>query len=150
MDIDTVYGEWCTKRFALPTIQAVDDLQQGIDVRFPDEFLDYVLRYNGGWFAPLAIRKNADRESLGELECMYGIGASHPYSELGRVADLSIFDDNDPVQILPIGRTSGNYLLLMVVDAAGADYGNIILRTFSESFLVATGIYEFFEQLHPT
>jgi hypothetical protein len=58
---------------------------------------------------------------------MFGIGASHPEAELARPIDLTLFDDNDPLKIIPIGRTGMGGLIILDV-APGDGNGAIFLK----------------------
>ena len=53
------------------------------------------------------------------LRGLHGIGASHPTAELGSDLDLSLFDDNSPPKIMPIGRTGMGGLIIL--DTAPGD-----------------------------
>jgi hypothetical protein len=141
-EIDAAYRKFCRTRFPLPTERQVADLEQRISVSFPEDYRDFVLEYNGGFFnEPLIIPPDEDCP-LVALRHMNGIGASHPVAELGSEADLAIFDDNDPPEILPVGYTTMGYLVLLIIHPENR--GWILLRTFDQSFFLGKGIEEFF------
>jgi len=81
---------------------------------------------------------------LDRLAFMSGIGATHSVAELASEADLALFDDNDPPQILPIGYTLMGNLIFLVTHPE--DRGCIALKkAFSdEVYPLAEGIEEFF------
>ena len=77
---------------------------------------------------------------------MHGIGASHPTAELARENDLALFDNNEPPEIVPIGRSPTGNLLLLITHPDGR--GQILLKeAYGGSFFLAEGINEFFELL---
>lgn len=85
-----------------------------------------------------------------KLKYINGINANHMSAEVCCPRDLAMFDDNDPPQIINIGQTVMGSFILLVVDPEGEDYGIIILRTFTESFFLASDLDEFFGMLqHP-
>jgi hypothetical protein len=61
------------------------------------------------------------------LAILFGIGASHEEAELGRELHLSLFDDNAPPKIVPIGRT-GMAGLIVLDTAPGEGQGAIFLK----------------------
>jgi len=161
MSIATVYEEFCTTHFPLPTEADVANLELQIGVSLPLNYRRFLLEYNGGYFisspehisSPRIIRP-ADCEGDGDfpsawLDSMYGIGEDNSednsIAQLGESEDIAIFDDNDPPQILPIGNTLKNYIILLVTHPD--ENGSILLRTFDESFWLADGIEDFFELL---
>lgn len=141
------YESFCETRFPLPSEADVTALEQRIGVTLPDDYRRYLLEYNGGFFDDALIPQHGEDRPLTELETMNGIGAADECAELGLRQDILLFDDNEPPQILPIGRTLGNYLILLVTHPD--ENGSILLRTFTESFWLADGIEDFFALLAP-
>jgi hypothetical protein len=131
-----------------PSEKQVADLEQRIGIRLPDDYRQYLLDYNGGYFTEPDIIPPIKECPLDCLNSMNGIGAPHPSAELASRGDLSLFDDNNPPQILPIGYTLMGNLIFLVTRPE--DRGCIWLKKafFGESFFLAAGIEEFFELLH--
>lgn len=142
--IEAAYAAFSEERFPLPTEEQVAALERRIGVTFPADYRKYVLEFNGGYFTEPDIIPPSNGCPVDGLTEMHGIGASHPAAELASKADLAIFDDNDPPQIVPVGYTMTGSLILLVTHPEGR--GCIIYKkAFSdESFLLATGIEEFF------
>jgi len=140
--IETAYRKFCTERFPLPSEQQVAELERRIGVTLPDDYRRFVLAYNGGYFSEPHIVPPSEECPLDRLTFMHGICASHPTAELASDADLVLFTENDPPQIVPIGYTIMGHLILLVTHPE--DRGCILLRTFDESFFLAEGIEAFF------
>ena len=142
--IRTAYDLFCEKRFPLPTEQQVADLEKRIGVSLPPDFRQFVLEYNGGVFTEPRIVPPSEDCPLDRLTVLDGIGASHHSCELASASSLSLFDDNDPPQIVPIGYTLMGNLLYLVTHPEG--FGHIGLKkAFSDdSYYLASGIDEFF------
>jgi hypothetical protein len=79
---------------------------------------------------------------------MLGIGAPHPYKELGSEWTLALWEDNDPPVVLPIGNTPMGFYIVLVLEEAD-DYGQVLLRTFEEFYYLADNMRSFFELLKP-
>ena len=145
--IDAAYGAFCQERFPLPSEQQVAYLEKRIGVLLPEDYRQFLIEFNGGFFTEPDIVPPVDECPLDGLTSMKGIGATHPSAELATEADLATFDDNTPLQILPIGYTlMGNMLLLVT----SPEYNACILlkKSYSdEYYLLAEGIEEFFERL---
>jgi hypothetical protein len=75
------------------------------------------------------------------LDVLYGIGASHHSAELG--ANVDLFDDNDPVSVLPIGYTvMGN---LIFIGTSPDEYVIAVKKAFSDEIATpAQSLEEFF------
>jgi len=113
-------------------------------VALPTIYREFLLRFNGGLFAdPLFVaRGNVDRFRIAYL---HGIYAPVKHADLG--SDTDIFDDNDPVEILPIGATNGGDLLLMST-FEDEDYGCISLRAIDQAtHFIVDGFDELFDLL---
>lgn len=151
MSIEWAYNRFCTERFPLPSEADVEELEQRISVNFPPEYRDFLLQYNGGYFSEPDIVPPPDAEDEcpeDALTFLHGIRATHPYAELGHDSDLTLFEDNDPPQVVPVGYTLMGGLLLLIVHYDG--YGRIVLKKASgRSYWLADTINEFFELLQP-
>lgn len=74
---------------------------------------------------------------------MHGIGASHPGAELASDSALTTFEDNNPPQGIPIGRTPMGSLIMLMVRPE--DRGCIYYKqAFGDFYFLADGIEEFF------
>jgi hypothetical protein len=146
--VELAYRHFCTERFVLPTPAQVTDLERRIGISFPEDYRRYLylLDFNGGYFSEPAVIGPSDECPQDRLRFMHGLGATHPTAELGQKGDLSLWDDNDPPQIVPIGCTIMGYFILLITHPD--DRGCILLRSFDESFFLADGINEFFGLLH--
>lgn len=148
--IEQIYRKVVKERFPLPTDQQVAALEAKIGVRFPPDYRRYLLDYNGGWFGDHSLDVPAEVHNS-SLDCLYGIGADHESAELGRPSDMSLFDDNDPPEVVIIGRTTFNYLIVLGVHEE--TYGQIFIKTYwsqfskteQEWFWLADSIEDFFD-----
>jgi len=142
--IEAAYKAYCRERFPLPTEKQVADLERRIGVSFPEDFRQFVLEYNGGYFIEPDIVPPSKDCPVDCLTSIFGIGASHPTAELASRESLAVFSDNEPPQVVPIGDTIMGNLLLLVTHPEGR--GCIVLKkAFSDqSFFLAGGIEEFF------
>lgn len=141
---EAVYRQFSTKRFPLPTPAQLSELERRIAVRFPDDYRQFILNFNGGYFNEPEILTH-DEDSRGSaLMCMHGIGAPNWDAELGEPAAIGLFEENDPPQLVPIGFTGSGSLILLVT-RIGEDYGAIFLKkAFGDFYHIADGIEEFF------
>jgi hypothetical protein len=146
--IEYAYNAFCEERFPIPSERQVADLERRMRASFPDDYRDYLLRYNGGLFSEPDIEPPMDTCPADRLTFMSGIGAVLDCAELGNERDMSLFSDNDPIEILPIGYTMMGNLLAVVMLAQ--DRGAILLKKAftDEWFVLADGIDEFFSLLH--
>ena len=81
------------------------------------------------------------------LTYLSGIGATHEYAELGEPSTLVMFEDNDPLKILPIGYTAMGGLIILDT-ATGEGRGEIYYKqAFGEFHWMAESIEEFFALL---
>lgn len=148
INIEYAYRRFCTERFPLPTQAQLQALEQRIRIEFPEDYRNFVLRFNGGYFNEPDIVPTTAGCPEDALEYLCGIGASHDTSELGNEHYLNLFDDNDPPQVVPIGSTSLGGLILLDT-APGDERGMIYLKVaFGSSYFLADGIDEFFGLLH--
>jgi hypothetical protein len=120
--IQTAYDRFSKKRFPLPSESQLTRLEQEIRVVFPDDYRRFVLDFNGGYFKRPEIAPVGEGCPLEALESLYGIGASHPTSELGDPGHIGLFDDNEPPKIFPIGATPMGDLIILDT-APGLSYG---------------------------
>lgn len=143
-NIEMAYSKFCEERFSLPTEKQVADLEQGLGIQLPPDYRQFLLQYNGGVFrTPSIIPPSKDCPEDG-LKFLKGLAATYPCAELASEPDLTLFDDNDPPQILPIGNTLMGNLIFLITHPE--DRGIIGLKkAFSDqSFFLASGIEEFF------
>jgi hypothetical protein len=141
--IEYAYSQFCAERFPLPMDAQLADLEQRIGVAFPDDYRRYVLEFNGGYFDEPQIAHATEECPRIALTFMCGIGASHEESELGSPFNLSIFDDNDPPLIFPIGGTALGGLIILATEGDGR--GVILYKEpYGTFFYLADGINEFF------
>lgn len=142
--IQNAYEAFSRKRFPLPTESQVAGLEKRMRSRFPEDYRNFLLSFNGGYFNEPDIvppDKECPEDRLTEL---YGINASEPSAELATPSSLSTFTDNDPPQIIPIGYTlMGNMLILINREE---DRGYILLKKAwsQDYFTLASSIEEFF------
>ena len=146
--IDTAYRQFCWERFALPNETLVTALERRIGANFPDDYRRFLLAYNGGYFTEPRIVPPSEECPLDRLTFMNGIGASHSTAELANADDLSLFDDNDPPQVVPIGYTLMGGLILLNMPPS-VETGTVIYKTaFGDFYFLAENIEEFFGLLH--
>ncbi|HTN76085.1 MAG TPA: SMI1/KNR4 family protein [Pirellulaceae bacterium] len=148
--IDAVYAAFSKQRFPLPSEKEVAALQRRIRTTLPADYVQFLLKYNGGYFNDpvfLAVDPDCPRD---HLDVLWGIKASHVSDGLASKRHLALFDDNDPLQLLPIGYTIMGNLLILIV--GGDDNGAIVLKRASSDdyFLVANSITEFFDRVSLT
>jgi hypothetical protein len=143
-NIEYAYLLYCTERFQLPSEEQIGELEERIGVLLPDDYREFIREYNGGWFSEPRIFTQLEGCPSDLLTVMYGIGASHRSAELNSESHLTLFDDNYPAQILPIGYTIMGNLLFVITHPE--DNGVIALKKAAsdESFALARGIEEFF------
>lgn len=79
----------------------VKDLEKSLSVALPDSYREFLLKFNGAYFDRLVVF-NDDINIINGLDVLYGIHSTHQSGELGR--NVNIFDDNDPVLLLPVGH----------------------------------------------
>lgn len=145
--IDYAYAAFCEERFPLATEEQVAALERRMGVAFPGDYRDFVIEYNGGLFSEPRIVPPDDDCPLDRLTFLNGIGATHPTAELATPAELSMFDDNDPPQIVPIGYTLMGNLLFLITHPENRGYIGLKKAWSDESFFLADGIEGFFALL---
>ena len=145
--IEYTYRRFIKQQFLpLPTQEQVAALEWRINVRFPDDYRQFLLDYNGGYFTEPEIRLPGGDPLRFALWQLYGIGALHRGAELGNPASLVLFDDNDPPKVLPIGCTGMGSLIVLATRPE--DRGTIFLKeAFGGWFFLAEGIAGLFELL---
>jgi hypothetical protein len=144
--IESAYRRFAATRFPLPRRSQLEALEQRIGVVLPDDYRQFVLEFNGGYFSKPEITPVSDECPQDDLAILFGIGASHWEAELGAPASLALFDQNDPPRILPIGESEMGGLIILITEPA--DRGEIYLKqAFGDFYYLAAGIDEFFELL---
>jgi len=142
--IALAYRKFCEERFPLPSEEEVAALEERIGIDLPPDYREFLLEYNGGFFTEPDIVPPSDDCPLDRLTVLHGIRATHSSAELASISWLTLFDDNDPPQILPIGYTLMGNLLFLVTH--WERNGAIALKKAGsdDSFPLADGIEEFF------
>jgi hypothetical protein len=144
--INDAYLKYSTVRFPLPTASQLETLERRIGVVFPDDYREFVLQYNGGYFNAPLIAPVVDECPSESLSNLFGIGSPYPCAELGEPATLTLFDDNEPPIIVPIGGTTLGGLIILRTEPE--DFGCVFLKqAFGDFYYLADGIEEFFELL---
>ncbi len=146
--IEHTYRRFIEQQFLpLPTQEQIASLERRINVKFPGDYRQFLLEYNGGYFSEPEVRTpNGDCPQFA-LWQLYGIGALHRGAELGRLSSVALFDDNDPPQVVPIGCTGMGSLIVLATRPE--DRGTIFFKeAFGGWFFLAEGIEGFFELLH--
>lgn len=144
---EQAYSKWCKERFPLPTKRDIFELEERISVRFPEHYRGYLLEWNGGRFREPDIVDSTECR-LDSLLWMSGIHAPVDYAVLGRQYDLSLFEDNDPPIIIPIGRTTTNGLIMINAVIGDESDGTVFLRTIQqETIPLCDTMEEFFTLL---
>lgn len=145
--MEECYAKYCKTRFPLPKESQVKALEKKLGVPLPKAYREFLLEFNGGFFRDPDIKTQDSACPEDSLAQLNGIGASLPCADIGSPANLSLFEDNTPAKILPIGYTlMGNLLLL---DLVGKTAGRVLLKVaFSKKvFVVADSISELLEGL---
>jgi hypothetical protein len=146
-DITYAYNRFCTERFPLPSESQVSDLERRIKVDFPDDYRQYVLEFNGGYFDDPIIKPVVEGCPLETLTYMCGIHAKHSGAELGRQDSIALFDGNDPPKIVPIGYTGLGAFIILNLDEQ--ECGTIYFKEARGGFYyLADNIEGFFDLLH--
>lgn len=143
-NIALAYGKFCRTRFPLPSDKEVAALEERIGISLPEDYREFLLKYNGGYFTEPDILPPSDDCPLDRLKVLHGIRATQSSAELASTTWLTLFDDNDPPQILPIGFTLMGNLLFLITH--WEDNGAIGLKKAGsdDSFFLVEGIEQFF------
>ncbi len=145
--IESAYRRFIDKQFLpLPTEAQIAALEGRINVAFPEQYREFLLEYNGGLFTEPVIEPTEPGCPEDQLTYLHGIGATYRWATLANPLDISLFDDNDPPRLIPIGGTPmGN---LIVLAMRPEDRGTIFFKkAFDGWFFLADGIEGFFERL---
>jgi hypothetical protein len=110
---------------------------------FPDDYRQFLLQFNGGYFKCPEIAPVGQNCPLETLQILYGIGASHVEAELGLPRRTALFDDNNPPKIIPIGSTGMGGLIILDT-APGEGRGDIFLKQAFGDFYYLTEAIEAF------
>lgn len=141
--IENVYERFAVERFPLPSEGQVAELERRIGVKLPNDYREFLLHFNGGYFNEPEITPVGEGCPQDSLEILFGIGASHEEAELARELHLALFDDNDPPKIIPIGRT-GMAGLIILDTAPGEGQGAIFLKkAYGDFYYLVDGIEAF-------
>lgn len=146
LNIEYAYNKYCEERFPLPSEEQLEQLEQRIGITFLDDYRRFILEFNVGCFIEPTVSEIVEGCPSDALKFLSGIKASHPTAELGNELDLSLFENNDPLKILPVGGTSMGGLIILVTEPEGR--GTIGLKqAYGGFFYLADGIEEFFDLL---
>ncbi len=151
--IAEVYELCCTQRFPLPTEAEIAALERRLKIQFPLDYRGYLAQFNGGAFRdarivfpePITVtwRDGLVTHIEDDLDEMHGLHATFKSGELGKQSDLSLFENNDPIQLLPIGYTAVGCLLLL--DLYPGNEGEILIKFPNEkAYQIADDIGAFF------
>lgn len=123
----------------LPSEADIASLESKHGIRFPADYRDFLNSHNGGHFrGEVFFALEGVRFGLASL---FGINVGYPQSELcGR--NLALIECNSPIEVVPIGRTEENFLLVIVV-VDEEDFGHVILKTFDEAKKAFSSFSEF-------
>lgn len=133
-------------RFPPARASAVDERLLELSVEIPRDFRCFLLKLNGGVFNGPRLNISGDSSPVDSLDYLAGISTGSEYHEIGRGAlNPYLLDENDPIQLLPIGYTVMGNMIFMVVEPGGDDFGAIGLKVMfsNRSFFIASGIVEF-------
>jgi len=75
--IENAYSRFSVKRFPLPSEAQLAELERRIGVIFPDDYRQFLLGFNGGYFKCPEITPVGEGCPLETLQILCGIGASH-------------------------------------------------------------------------
>ncbi|MEY8747004.1 SMI1/KNR4 family protein [Paenibacillus tundrae] len=90
------------------TLEEINEFQQKLNLRFPEQYKNFLLESNGGDPSP-SMFKISDEQGEGVLNIFYGIGDM--YSNLEEYID--IYEGRLPSGFIPIGNDpSGNVICL--------------------------------------
>jgi hypothetical protein len=124
--IDSIYERYCKERNPKVDDADLQALESQLNTELPPEFRKFIGKYNGGWFSDPVIVLNDVRLKQDRLTTLYGINDPVEACILGRPESIALFDDNDPLQVLPIGYTIMGNLLYMLI--GGDEDGNIGMK----------------------
>jgi hypothetical protein len=148
--IEASYRAFLKRSFPLPSEDRVGELETRLGVPLPSDYRRFIMEYNGGYFLDPEIHVPVDACAIDALDVLAGVGATNPFDELGAAGGFTpaIFDDNEPVEFLPIGYTLAGNLLYM--DVRSTEYRGAIWMKIANSdkcIFLADGIDQFFRQL---
>lgn len=142
-DYDVFYNKFCNTRFKLPTEEQVKSIEERFKSQIPEQYRNFILNYNGGYF------KNAKFKAKGKenfLHLLFGVTPEDKSSDL--VRGVYLFDDNDPVSLLPIGVTDiGDLLFIMIGDVEDGEIGLKIAFS-DEYFQLAPDFKSFIKSIY--
>lgn len=147
LSIDDVYSKYATRRNPLPSEADVAALEGKLATKFPHDYRDFLLKYNGGRFSDPKFKTTGRPRTEDRLTFLNGIRATHPSEELASAGDLALFDDNDPTEILPIGYTIMGNLIFIILHPE--DFGAIGLKPASktQSIFLGHSVQEFLQTI---
>ncbi|MBX7106428.1 MAG: SMI1/KNR4 family protein [Gemmataceae bacterium] len=130
----------------MPSESEVVDFERGLGVTLPKHYRDFILSYNGGLFCDPYIIGNSPTFPIDQLAELFGIRASLDSLELAAPWRLSLFEDNHPLQVLPIGGTPTGNLLILITRPDPNERGAVVLKMAwkDECHFLADSMEEFF------
>lgn len=145
----SVYERFCTQRFPLPSTARIAEIEKRLGVSLPVTYVNFLLSFNGGYFDDPRLVYSSPGFPPDGLGTLYGIGAVDSFAEFGSDESISVFEDNYPAQVVPIGySTIGNLIVLVTRDE---DRGAILIKRAYEQAVarVASTIEDFFGLVEP-
>jgi hypothetical protein len=153
--IASLYSRCCTHRFPSVERDELDSLESRIGRSLPRDYRKFLLEFNGGVFRratinlpePLTVewRDGLVTHTEDELDCLYGLRAPFDFAILESPSNLTLLEQGDPIDLLPMGYTAcGSLLLLGLVPDIE---GSILIKFPSDqnAFEIADGIESFFD-----
>jgi hypothetical protein len=107
------------------TEEHVIHFEQRIGARLPEEYRQFLIRYNGGWFEKrhvLFFNHFAEKNQFADLNVLHGI-SSENNKLMGTGMVLVSRSNRQPPQVIVIGNNSGTGLFCLAV--RGENYGKI-------------------------
>jgi len=147
-NVDQAYRRFCREKFPLAAEKQIAGLERKIGVRLPDEYRQYLLRYNGGAFKDPIITADDIHCVEDCLDVMFGIIERPRACNLANPTYLNLFDDNFPAVILPIGYTlMGNLLVLRTEPDDELGWILLKIQDSDDYFVLAKSINDLFASL---
>jgi hypothetical protein len=105
----------------------IREAESHLRIRLPNDLKEYLIRQNGGFFRSLRILTPFDPVEGDRLESLFGINpkfsgkSTYDCDEhdddlldwIGDPGNLMLFENNNPIVVLPIGRTLLGHLVVI-------------------------------------
>jgi hypothetical protein len=75
--IKNAYDRFAVERFPLPSQPQLSELERRLGVVLPDDYRQFILEFNGGYFKEPEITPIGEGCPQDTLEILFGIGAAH-------------------------------------------------------------------------